>query len=65
MYKKSVNIYIHKLVMDREAWRVAIHGVPKSRTQLSDWTEASGWRQNREKVLERLEKSSNPKGVIL
>ena len=28
-----------ELVMDREAWRVAIHGVTKSRTQLSDWTE--------------------------
>ena len=25
--------------MDREAWRAAIHGVTKSRTQLSDWTE--------------------------
>ena len=24
---------------DREAWRAAIHGVAKSRTQLSDWTE--------------------------
>ena len=24
------------MVMDREAWRVAIHGVAKSRTQLSD-----------------------------
>ena len=26
-------------VMDREAWHAAIHGVTKSQTQLSDWTE--------------------------
>ena len=25
--------------MDREAWRAAIHGVAKSRTQLGNWTE--------------------------
>ena len=35
----SVDMTLHKfweLVMDREAWRVAIHGVAKSQTRLSD-----------------------------
>ena len=34
------------LVMDREAWRAAIHGVAKSWTRLSDWTELN-WIQIR------------------
>ena len=30
---------LREMVMDREAWRAAIHGVTKSQTRLSDWTE--------------------------
>ena len=35
-----------ELVMDREAWRVTVHGVAKSRTRLSNWTELN-WTRTR------------------
>ena len=47
---------LRELVMDREAWRAGIHGVTKSQTRLSDWTELNWnkigiWLQEVWKVL--------------
>ena len=40
---------LRELGMDREAWRAVIHGVAKSRTRLSDWTELN-WKAQQRKA---------------
>ena len=40
---------LREMVMNREAWRDVIHGVAKSQTQLSDWTELN-WKEIRKAI---------------
>ena len=44
---------LRELVVDREAWHTAVHGVAKSRTRLSDWTELKHFKKTTEKETQK------------
>ena len=47
---------LREVVRDRKAWRVAVHGVSKSQTQLSDWTTTTN--QTKPKQIETLTRTT-------
>ena len=54
---------LREFMTDREAWHAAIHGVAKSRTRLSDWTELN-WKALRESLVKSVSGSVPQEGCL-
>ena len=50
---------LQELVIDMEAWHVSVHGVTKSRTRLSDWTELNWFLGNESKIICKLQTNAS------
>ena len=54
---------LQEMVKDRKAWHAAVHGVPMSRTWLSDWTETEGLGPLRQVIIYDYSNKSKEKKV--
>ena len=55
---------LRELVTDREAWCATVHGITKSQTQLSDWTELNTYFNSLNKYIYLREKAFTHKSAI-